>query len=106
MESGKPFRRPLVKYTPGYGRSYTPPSQQRRDLIARMTAGPAAAIGRPTGALAVGADADVTIIDPAVRWTIDSAAFKSKSRNCPFHSWQVRGRAVVTIVGGRRSFEL
>ncbi len=36
MESGKPFRRPLVKYTPGYGRSYTPPSQQKRDLIARM----------------------------------------------------------------------
>ena len=36
MESGIPFRRPLVKYTPGYGRSYTPPTQQRRDLIARM----------------------------------------------------------------------
>ena len=36
MESGKPFRRPLVKYTPGYGRSYTPPSQSTRDLIAKM----------------------------------------------------------------------
>lgn len=36
MESHIPFRRPLVKYTPGYGRSYTPPSQQTRDLIARM----------------------------------------------------------------------
>lgn len=36
MESGKPFRRPLVKYTPGYSRSYTPPSQEIRDLIARM----------------------------------------------------------------------
>ena len=36
MESSKPFRRPLVKYTPGYGRSYTPPSQQTRDLIAKM----------------------------------------------------------------------
>jgi amidophosphoribosyltransferase len=36
MESGKAFRRPLVKYTPGYGRSYTPPSQQTRDLIAKM----------------------------------------------------------------------
>jgi len=36
MESGKPFRRPLVKYTPGYGRSYTPPSQHTRDLIAKM----------------------------------------------------------------------
>lgn len=36
MESGKPYRRPLVKYTPGYGRSYTPPSQEKRDLIATM----------------------------------------------------------------------
>ncbi len=36
MESGKPFRRPLVKYTPGYGRSYTPPSQKTRDLVATM----------------------------------------------------------------------
>ncbi|MFH1594513.1 MAG: amidophosphoribosyltransferase [Candidatus Omnitrophota bacterium] len=36
IESKKPFRRPLVKYTPGYGRSYTPPSQKMRDLIAKM----------------------------------------------------------------------
>jgi amidophosphoribosyltransferase len=36
MESGKPFRRPLVKYTPGYGRSYIPPTQAKRDLIAKM----------------------------------------------------------------------
>lgn len=36
MESGKPFRRPLVKYTAGYGRSYIPPSQEVRDQIARM----------------------------------------------------------------------
>jgi amidophosphoribosyltransferase len=36
MGSGLPFRRPLVKYTPGFDRSYTPASQERRDLIARM----------------------------------------------------------------------
>ncbi|RPJ02569.1 MAG: amidophosphoribosyltransferase, partial [Deltaproteobacteria bacterium] len=36
MESGLPYRRPLVKYTPGYGRSYTPPSQEIRDLVATM----------------------------------------------------------------------
>jgi amidophosphoribosyltransferase len=36
MESGIPFRRPLVKYTPGYGRSYTPPAQEIRDLVATM----------------------------------------------------------------------
>ncbi|MFH1360711.1 MAG: amidophosphoribosyltransferase [Candidatus Omnitrophota bacterium] len=36
MESKKPYRRPLVKYTPGYGRSYTPPNQETRDLVAKM----------------------------------------------------------------------
>ncbi|MHC5096747.1 MAG: amidophosphoribosyltransferase [Planctomycetota bacterium] len=36
MEAQKPFRRPLVKYTSGYGRSYTPPSQKTRDLVAKM----------------------------------------------------------------------
>jgi amidophosphoribosyltransferase len=36
MGSGIPYRRPLVKYTSGYGRSYTPPSQDIRDLVATM----------------------------------------------------------------------
>ncbi len=36
MESKVPFRRPLVKYTSGYDRSYTPSSQEMRDFIARM----------------------------------------------------------------------
>jgi len=36
MESGKPYRRVLVKYTPGYGRSYTPLSQEIRDHVALM----------------------------------------------------------------------
>jgi len=36
IQSGLPYRRPLVKYTPGYGRSYTPPSQEIRDLVATM----------------------------------------------------------------------
>lgn len=36
MESGLPYRRPMIKYTSGYGRSYTPPSQEIRDLVATM----------------------------------------------------------------------
>jgi amidophosphoribosyltransferase len=36
MEAKVPFRRSLVKYTPGFDRSYTPPSQEMRDLIAKM----------------------------------------------------------------------
>jgi len=44
MESGAPFRRPLVKYTPGFDRSYTPATQQRRDLVAKMKLIPIAEI--------------------------------------------------------------
>jgi amidophosphoribosyltransferase len=36
MESGVPYRRVLFKYTPGYGRSYTPLTQELRDRIALM----------------------------------------------------------------------
>jgi amidophosphoribosyltransferase len=41
-----PYRRPLVKYTPGYGRSYTPPSQEIRDLVAKMKLVPIADVIR------------------------------------------------------------
>jgi amidophosphoribosyltransferase len=35
-ESGIPIKIPLLKYTPGWARSYVPPSQKVRDLIALM----------------------------------------------------------------------
>ncbi len=36
MASGIPYRRPLVKYTDGYGRSYTPSSQEIRNKVAKL----------------------------------------------------------------------
>ncbi|NIA21376.1 MAG: amidohydrolase family protein [Anaerolineaceae bacterium] len=69
-------------------------------LVARLTANPATVLGIDRGTLSEGAVADVTIIDPALQWTIAPEKFESKSRNCPFSGWQVRGRAVATIVAG------
>lgn len=69
-------------------------------LIERMTVRPAQIVNLEKGTLQEGADADVTIIDPEMEWTIDVNEFKSKSRNCPFGGWKVKGRAVTTIVGG------
>jgi dihydroorotase len=73
--------------------------------LAKMTINPAQVLGIPKGTLAVGADADVTIIDPDARWTVDPARFRSKSVNTPFAGWQLRGRAETVIVGGRVKFE-
>ena len=58
------------------------------------------------GTLRDGATADVTIIDPNLNWTVDPEQFASKSRNCPFAGWELRGRATHTIVGGEVRWEL
>jgi dihydroorotase len=49
--------------------------------------------------------ADITLIDPDREFTIDPSIFKSRSRNSPFVGMQVKGRAVMTIVGGKVVFE-
>jgi dihydroorotase len=73
-------------------------------LIAALTWNPARILGIGKGSLRPGSDADVTLIDPDVAWTIDARAFKSLSRNCPFDGKEVRGRAVRTIVGGKTKY--
>lgn len=69
-------------------------------MIEKMTINPAKVLGIPRGTLQVGQKADVTVIDPKVRWTIDVNSMKTKSRNSPFHNWPVVGRAAATIVRG------
>jgi dihydroorotase len=70
-------------------------------LIERMSTGPARVLNLPAGTLAPGAPADLTLVDPERKWKVAARAFKSKGRNTPFESWDVAGRALVTIVGGR-----
>jgi dihydroorotase len=74
-------------------------------LIEKMTFNPARVLGIERGTLRPGAVADVTVIDPQAEWTIDPAAFRSKSRNSPFAGWKVRGRADTVLVGGVVKFE-
>jgi dihydroorotase len=73
--------------------------------LAKMTINPARILGINKGTLAIGADADVTIIDPDARWHVDPDKFRSKSVNTPFAGWQLRGRAEIVIVGGKVKFE-
>ncbi|OQW36409.1 MAG: dihydroorotase [Nitrospira sp. SG-bin2] len=73
--------------------------------VEKLTSAPAAAFGLKKGTLAVGADADVTIVDQQAEWVVDPGKFRSKSRNTPFVGWKVKGRVLTTIVGGRVVFE-
>jgi dihydroorotase len=73
-------------------------------LIELMTAKPARIIGVDKGTLGKGKQGDVTIIDPNAEYIIDVNKFRSKSRNCPYHGWTVKGRVEKTIVGGEIRF--
>ncbi len=69
-------------------------------LIRMLTVGPARVIGIDKGTLGVGKQADVTIIDPNAEYKVDVNTFVSKSRNCPYHGWTLKGVVETTIVGG------
>jgi dihydroorotase len=71
------------------------------ELVYRMSTLPARLFRLPGGSLAVGAPADVVVLDPAVQWIVEPGAFFSKSRNTPFAGRTLTGRADLTIVRGR-----
>lgn len=75
-----------------------------RRAVELLTWGPARSFHLPGGHLSVGSQADVTVVDPDVEWTIDANRFESRSRNTPYHGRRVRGRATHTFVGGRQVF--
>jgi dihydroorotase len=74
-------------------------------LIRLMTEKPAKVIGIDKGTLSAGRQADITIIDPEARYVVDANTFLSKSRNCPYDGWTVKGKVETTIVGGEIRFQ-
>ena len=73
-------------------------------LVEKMSTVPAQIMGLECG-LRVGQTADVTIIDPEMEYTVKSEDFQSLSRNTPFEGWPLKGRPVLTMVGGRVVYE-
>ncbi len=74
-------------------------------LVRLLTVNPAGIIGIDKGTLGKGRQGDVTIIDPDAEWVVDVSKFVSKSRNCPYHGWKIKGKVEKTIVGGEIRFE-
>ena len=76
------------------------------NAIAALSTNPAQALGIKKGTLAVGADADITIIDPNISWIVDVTSFKSQSQNSPFNGEQLTGKARQVFISGELRYEL
>jgi dihydroorotase len=74
--------------------------------LAKLTMNPARVLGIDKGSLTVGSDADIVIIDPQRRWTVDPQRFASKSGNTPLAGLELVGRVTHTIVAGEVRYTL
>jgi len=71
------------------------------ELIQKMTVNPARLLGLPSGDLSVGKPADLIIFNTNMEWTVNKKTFLSKGKNTPFHGWKLKGKNLLTIVGGK-----
>jgi len=74
------------------------------NLVTKMSINPARILELKHIGLKVGNPADLTIIDLEKGFQVDANTFRSKSRNTPFNGWQLTGRAILTMVGGKVVF--
>jgi dihydroorotase len=70
-----------------------------------MSVNPARILGVSGGTLTEGSVADVTVIDPERKFVYGVDGVVSKSKNSPFLDWDFEGKAIMTILAGRISFE-
>ncbi len=74
-------------------------------LISKMSTNPAKILNLAKGTLKIGSDADITVIDTKKRWAVDRGKLRSRGRNTPFHGWTMTGKAVITIMDGKITYE-
>lgn len=75
------------------------------DWVAKYTVNPAHLLRLAKGTLSPGADADVTVLDVDAEWSFDRKSSASKSWNSPFIGWRLKGKPLMTIVGGKIVWE-
>jgi dihydroorotase len=74
-------------------------------LLERMSAGPAGAFGIARPRVAVGATADLVLLDLEREWRVDADAFRSRSKNSWLLGEQLTGAVALTVAGGAVVFE-
>jgi dihydroorotase len=75
-------------------------------VLERMSAGPAAIFGLVRPRIAVGAPANVTLIDTAATWRVKAETFRSRSTNSWLLGKRLHSRVRLTMAAGRVVFEL
>lgn len=75
------------------------------DVIAKYTVAPAKLLNLKKGTLSVGADGDVTVLDPDAEWVFERESTVSKSFNNPFYGWKLKGKTIATIVNGKKVWD-
>jgi len=71
------------------------------ELIRKMSVNPAKILNIPSGTLRQGADADITVFHPGKSWTVDPSTWRSQGKNSPFFGWTLKGKIMMTMVGGK-----
>ena len=75
-------------------------------VLERMSAGPAAIFGLDRPRIAVGAPANLTLIDTEASWRVKADRFQSRSQNSWLLGKRLRSRVRLTIAAGRVVHEL
>lgn len=69
-------------------------------IVKLMSHNPSRLLGLPVVSIKPGAMADVTVFDPECEWTVRADELSSKSKNCLYDGWRLKGKVIHTIVGG------
>ena len=70
-------------------------------LIAKLSSAPAAILRMKLGSICVGAPADISVINPHLEWTVNTANFVSKGHNTPLEGSKLKGKVTATVYAGQ-----
>jgi dihydroorotase len=74
-------------------------------MVELLSSNPAKILRVGGGSLTVGNEADITVIDPKNRFVYKEEDIVSKSRNTPFLDTKLQGKAVLTVCGGKITYD-